>query len=162
MFAKTSESQQRRKTISRADATENVNGVDLDVWKEGDVEDERRQIVFQLKDLELKLSKIRAQLADATQRYNSPIKGRIIPRDLFNRWTTQKIDTVARIHSLEAKLSLIKRDKIVNSSNRQESFESAFALMAKQMLAGPVYDRILIAAVHRIGGEPPRRLVNGG
>ena len=55
MFAKTSESQQRRKTISRADATENVNGVDLDVWKEGDVEDERRQIVFQLKDLELKL-----------------------------------------------------------------------------------------------------------
>lgn len=147
MFKGSSEHLQRA-AVGRT--TKNA-GVDPTVWIEKG--DEYQSLTTELVGLQAECAAINAQIAESRARLCNGAPGKPLPPVAFARVTRRKADIVKRIVAIENRLRPLKAEYKARRAKHFDSFADAFMNMAKEMLAHEVYDRIFVAAAHRMG--PP-------
>ena len=159
MFKKTSDNTQSREARKVTFSTKSDYGVDPTVFAEGN-QKLRDALVGQIKEIEFKLGLIRYQLAEAYREHNHELR-----RELLNerdRLREQIADLQLQLAAAKVERDgFLKRTKLEEQrqtryehrQEREEAFERTFIHMAKKMLAGEVFDRILIATIHQIREE---------
>ena len=140
MHKGTSNALQSRAVRNVIHSTNNSGGVDESAFG-GDDEIERKSLVREKTEIAYELSKIKGEWHLATL---SKDRRRLDHLHLSRQALVKKnIDIELRLTELRR----AKKDRQGDPS----TFERTFMYMAKEMLAGPVYDRVLIATIHRCG-----------
>ncbi|AWN51420.1 hypothetical protein [Methylobacterium sp. 17Sr1-1] len=80
--------------------------------------------------------------------------GRYAPRKEWLEWTERRAALVAELQDIEvqlagAKVLAARAHEVVNSEQR-ETFARVFMKTAREMLAEPVYSRLIVATNHRL------------
>jgi chaperonin cofactor prefoldin len=154
MYKSTAGSAQSRTVRAALHSTENRNGVDSTVWK--DARDEIEDRIGRAKQAKVEVTKRLARIkADISQGLNErQLTGRRVNPHVWSKMLTEKAQLTHRIQEIEGELIAAKRAREEAERARPEkpiNFQSAFVVMAKEMLAEPVYQRIRLAALHRMG-----------
>ena len=147
--ANTQSRERRKVTQSRV----NSGGIDETAFK-SDIEIERHQILLNLKKIEKKLSQLRGQIATARRRYNHGEHGRVA-HDTIQKWEAERADLAQEAADHTRILTEMKWERSLQSEARAVEFGSVFKELASEMLAQPVYDRIIQATIHRLGEDKP-------
>jgi hypothetical protein len=145
----------------------NSGGVDDSVWSKrlnremgsgvlDDVYAERQRLVKLKLDYEDRVRRLSNDISEAQRRYNTHSER----NSNYGRWMSERNSYVEAMHQLNKKLSDCKvklRERADREYEDRKSsqldrggLETAFMQLAKEMLAGPVYDRVMIAALHRV------------
>lgn len=157
VFKNTSQNSQGRERRKILNSTQNTGGIDTSAFSEmklDELQTKDRVVGHQLQETEIKLARVRTVMEEARLRRGTWAT-RSIPKDTELRWLREKRLLLSELNALRAEHSKIKR--AIDQRNQetkeltQTSFEAVFHALAKEMLAGPVYDRIAMAAIHRIG-----------
>lgn len=77
-----------------------------------------------------------------------------VPAKTFGGWKIERAQLVQEQHDVEAKLSELKAFSDQTKESRLRDFNSVFVDLAKEMLAGEVFNRLVIASYHRLGTVP--------
>lgn len=112
--------------------------------------DEKRKIIEEKTRVEIALSKVNASIDRAM--LNSRINGRAVKSASLSYLKQKQSELKSSVHKLrENESDLRLRIAALQGTYdhfEKVSFERAFYVTARQLLAGPVFERIKIAAVH--------------
>lgn len=151
MFKKTSQNEQRRETNSEFFSKKNINGVDESSFK--GAASERDILVSKKIEIETNLSRLNATIAEASRRYNSRYSTMEHSETQFAKWKAQKQNLLNVLAGVTKRLSEIKLKETHLKDEKEKEFERAFVDAAKQVLAKPVFDRVVLAAIHMMKPE---------
>jgi hypothetical protein len=164
MYKNASANAQHRTTTAALFDTK-AAGIDPTVWKDleaKDLESQREILVGNKLKFQQQLSEVNARMTKAGTRAHE--EGKFMPSGTWQQLVKQKqrlqralqeIDELTRklrVHCRESGLSLdVRTGAIIKKRERSpvENFYSAFYAQAQEMLAGPVFERIRLAAHHR-------------
>jgi hypothetical protein len=148
---------------SRADRTAqfshlNEHGVDENVFRTpSDDERARALLVQEKRDLETRMATVNRQISDACAIAKGYRDGRRTPNRQFEHWQADKRLLMTRMADVERKLSdlrMARLDRVKRDAHADKiRFERAFVRMAREMLAGPVFDRVFTATIHRLQAD---------
>jgi hypothetical protein len=153
MFKNNSENMQTRTRRQAEHSTANTGGIDMSAFDEDTLKTHDRILGEQVNQIEIKLARVKALLAEADLRRGT-WGGRTIGPGALARVQQEK-----RLLLGELNAARTERMKFHNEVNRRNAegrkennkeFGEVFHRMAKEMLAGPVYDRIVTATLHRM------------
>lgn len=125
--------------------------------------EERKQALVREKiRISQALTDIKARMATAdVERQRT---GRYVPRRTWLEWTERRATLVAELQAVEVELAAtkvlaVRAHEAVNAPQR-EAFARLFMKTAREMLAEPIYARLIIATTHRLAdaqeaGEVP-------
>lgn len=110
----------------------------------------RDRLVLEKKILEADISELNARIGRAKSHLRE--RGTFTPSKTFHGWEMTKAAKVRRILEIEAVLLTDKQEAKRNRPSDWDrgSFAECFKEAAREMLAGPVFDRIQTAAIHRM------------
>lgn len=117
----------------------------------GNAELNRDDAVVRKKILEGEIAVLKARIARAKAQVWE--KNTFAPREAFHRWNVKLAEYISEVTKLDAFLreANAARPKAADwDSEARHDFAECFAQMAKEMLADVVYDRVRIAALHRM------------
>lgn len=155
MFKGTSANQQSRERRRVTEDRTNTGGVDPSTFKgPAEYHSVRRELALAKKDAEQKVSMLNAQIAVARRRYTHNERGQVDRRTL-DRWDAERCNLAAKITGLDRRLTEMKIYGFQHMEADTKSFSEAFKVMAKELLAPDVYNRIITATIHRIGEAEP-------
>jgi hypothetical protein len=144
----------------------NSGGVDETVWR---VPADKLEMLAERDRLGLE----KTELQDRVRRLGETIR---MAQHNFHRdgvrshhyadWQTERSDLISHGLEIDRKLAALRKrlreiaeaEHVEHKERRERlggSLEAVFMTLAKEMLAGPVYDRIMFAAYHRVKGEEP-------
>ena len=150
MFKTTSNNMQSRDRRAVTEHTGNTAGIDESVWKPNDeTRVQRADLVAKKQKLEIEISRLNANIAEAQIRRGSFNHGRAVRVDHLADWHARKAELVREMQSVEAALSKIRLAMSHRKPQEDRTFERTFMVVAKEMLAEPVYQRIITATLHR-------------
>lgn len=149
MFKNASDNAQSRARRAVVETTTNSAGVDEDTYRRG--EGRRDELVIRKKELESKAAAILLTIKQATGRARRT--GRYSDGTHWNRWQRDLEATKAEIREVERELIPLNTARRNRMIVNERSFERVFIHLAKEMLAGPVYERLVAAAIHRVKEE---------
>jgi hypothetical protein len=155
MFKRTSENMQSRQRRQSLDSRDNSAGIDETVFK--DPEEQRAQLIIQKGELQSKSSSLNAQIKLARRRYTFREPG-TVPLRTVERWEIERQGICAQITAIDKRLTEMKVDYSAASRRRREAdgFAETFKEVAREMLADPVFQRLITATIHRCGEENER------
>jgi hypothetical protein len=138
----------------------NEHGIDPGVFNSLDqlnAERLRDQLVLDKKKLEAKCAELKRKIGDANAVYKGYRRGFIIPTSVFRGWSAEIEQGKRKILQIEEQLNEYKdhyRQRNIDADiERQKRFERIFFEMARELLATPIYERILNATLHRVGED---------
>jgi hypothetical protein len=176
MYKKTSDNEQSRARRTVEFSTQNDYGTDPTVF-----ERENNQLIFNLVEqkraLEFKLGQVHRNLKEcnppwqhAPTALGAELKRKLL--DQRDKIRSELADVMAQLMAAKAQRGDFLRHlrKEVKQSEKKElyehaerTFEREFMVTAKQMLAGEIFDRIVVATIHRVrddSGLPDKRFSN--
>lgn len=154
MFKKTSANSQSRERRKALDTTANSAGIDEAAFAHDttDPAELRRSLILKKKALEEKSSLLNRNIALAKRRYNFREPG-TVNIETIRRWETEKANLSSQITRMDSLITKIKFDLAIKSDAEHRTFAETFKDMAREILADEVFQRILIATIHRIGDK---------
>ena len=158
MHKSTARYEQSRTVRAATDQPRNEH-VDASSFKET-ADLERSRLVAEKKGLEADIFELNARIRRAKalawdrKVYTNP--------KTYQGWEFEKVKKVRRTSEIDIRLSSLKKEAADQASAEREAegrdqyhdFSKAFHQMAKELLAGPVYDRVRIAALHTLKEAP--------
>jgi hypothetical protein len=150
MFKKTSNAMQSRQRRSVTETTKNTSGVDKSVWKSRDEDQsERSRLIFAKKEVEAKLSKIKRDILSANVRYHNHA-GKPLTSSQYQGLLMRKEILVNELNELDKRLLELRLNGDARRNIETNNFGTEFKIMAKELLAEEVYNRIVYATIHRL------------
>lgn len=156
MFKNTSDNAQDRTRRTAENTTRNLHGIDAQVFKDapGDALAGRKQtLTIQLGDTQLKLARVKAIIEEAHLR-SGTWSSRSVPPETMARWVQEKRLLLGEIQAIQIELTKIKLEmgqrQAAGRKEEEKDFVTTFHALAKEVLAGPVYDRVATATIHRM------------
>lgn len=150
MYKNTSRSMQHY-TVSRAiNSRANREGIDSDVLKHNKCDSLRLELVDRKKDLEIKIGKLTLQIKIAKDRHWRGSHDQL-DFTVYERMEQQRANLLNEIRDIDKRLTQLKMQKVEQA--RPDRISSAFVTLAKEMLAEPIFNRIMVAALHRAAGD---------
>lgn len=150
MFKSTADNTQSRVRRAVTDNRANIHGIDGAVFDA--LQSDRDRALQELRAVEDKSSKLRGQIALARRRHQFNEKGQVSAGQV-HAWEVEHEKLKQKITAIHKRLTELRYDKrqFSDEAHRRdnESFGKVFQAMAKEMLAGPIYERILVATIHR-------------
>ena len=145
MYGKTSDNSQSRVDRHAQNGRSSDAGIDPSVFaRHCDAEIERAKLIDDKAAVEVKLSQVKAQIRSAgTDR---------VGQDYKANCEAQRATLVAKLNGINKRLTAMNYAKGVRAAEAKaaaDDFPKMFMQLAREMLAGPVYDRITVAAHHR-------------
>ncbi len=157
MFKTASTNQQSRSVRTVVESRANSGGIDHTVFKNTELfdklQDEKVSCIEEKRRLELLISDVKYKLSNASSVKH--FTGNHVDRTTWQQWNRKKVDLGNKVRDLDAKIAevnaqIAKINQIRDLRDRK-SFEAMFFVMAKTLLAGPVYERLIAATIHRMG-----------
>lgn len=137
------------------ESRENTAGIDPSVFRREKTEKE--SLISQKLLLQQKSGKLKAQIALAKKRHSLNMNGQVA-HAIVLKWELERSHIGVEIAEVEKRLADLKfearmaaADAMAKNEKKEDGFDRVFKQMAKEMLAGPVYDRIVLATIHRLG-----------
>ena len=158
MFKNTSQNAQSRTDRSALHHRKNESGVDPAVYAEHPAADtiaDREKLIRDKSQVEQHLAAINARLRQAKAAFNGSTRSQT-GYDTVARWESQRATLVGKLTRMNALLSNMnyeRRVTQVEACEAEDGFPRLFMTLAREMLADEVYNRIVVAAVHRQRGN---------
>jgi len=154
MFKKTSDNTQHRERAKAEHSRTNTGGIDPTAFITTDeLLQQRVRLVTRKQEIERAQGKIKSQFSEAGRRLHT--EGKSMPPGVISRWKKEQERLREEKQAIEAELQAIKAATLQKINQQEEEkwkdYNYVFRVMAKDMLAGEVYQRIEIAALHRMG-----------
>jgi hypothetical protein len=154
MYKKNSGNLQDRARRQTEHSTQNTAGVDMSAFADEAVEVRDRILGEQISQIELKLGRVNALIQESELRRGTFATRSVNPSERA-RWVQEKRLLMgelnaARLERMKFHQERLRRQK-AGRADRDKEFDMVFRAVAKEVLAGPVYDRIITATIHRIG-----------
>jgi hypothetical protein len=158
MYKKSSHNQQSRTERTAEFGTRNNGGVDPTAFAV-DYDTERNRLLCRKLDVEdgIRSAKQREVSAMAAHRAH---RETALSYQMFKKIQQDIVDLQTELRDIEKSLMRLKQERRTFEIGRQHStrekrvgFDAAFHMMAKSILARPVYERVMIAAIHYLGEE---------
>lgn len=145
MFKGNSENIQRRERNQVLLGKKN-DGIEHDVWREdrSASDDRKMELVSRKTEAEKKICQLNAALGEYGRR-------NITKEGKYAIWASERQKLVVVVAEIEKQLSAIRMVRAHSGKIEKQTFAEVFKTMAKEMLAGPVYDRLITATIHRCG-----------
>ncbi len=151
MFKSTSQNMQAR---ARNNVVENTKNASVDVTAY-EAANQRDRLVMQKRELEIKVRGLTDTIKHAQRNYN--VTGNRMNSHSFGRWMKEKNEAIAALLDIERQLSSLRLKRRILAEDvdaeREKRFERMFMRMAKELLAHPVYERIIRATIHQVSEE---------
>lgn len=166
MYKKSSDHSQAHTTRVAQFSHANEHGIDPTAFDNVLVKEELRRVelVTEKRRLEESMVSLKRQIESAEHNYRHHTGA--LSAELYHKLQAKKADTLAQLGEIERELAVIKVNariradeehrarqqhhaEIVNPS-APDGFNDIFHEIAHEMLAGPVYDRIALATIHRL------------
>lgn len=172
MFKTTAVNTQSRERRSVVESRENGGGVERAAFLEDNL-NERGSLVVELHKLESQIARLSEQISIAHRRRMMNLGGQIKPSQIES-WEIQKARLKQQLLSVTNALSDLKEKRrrdiaAATEENKKrgargKSFNEIFFEMAKESLAGPVFERVRLAAIHRYADQfdAAEALIQGG
>ena len=144
MFKTTSANSESRDRRSVVHTKRNGAGLDPSTFDRSELERRRTELVAKKIAVEERLSTITAALAEVSRP-----GGRAASRLSVERMKADRVRFVAQLRDVERELAELKPAMAKARARDVRTFERVFVSIAREMLATAVYERLLIAAVHR-------------
>ena len=154
MFKKTSDNTQGRERRKALDTTTNSGGVDETAFAHDPKSraELRRSLIVKKQALEAKNRLLNRNIALAKRRFTYREPG-AVSYETVRRWELEKSNISSEITRIDSLITKIKFELIVSAEAEQKTFAETFKDMARELLADDVFQRILIATIHRIGEQ---------
>lgn len=149
MFKEASRSRQERAVRSVVHDRRNSRGVDDSVYR--DPQDEREILKAQKKETEGKIVKLKQMILEANSRKFTKRPG--VDYRIKERWQADLLKLQRISTEIDVKLIGHKAKRRRVHEQKDRLFADAFLEVAKEMLAQPVIDRLVVAAAHRMGSK---------
>jgi hypothetical protein len=156
MFKSTSSNEQHRARGHEIRASNNEHGIDPSAFKSppiGQLEDEYARLQRQYADAQMRLNEVKRHISAGQGRKRCD--GTYVDRKVWSKWHDNKLAIAGELLEINTKLAELKR---AIKQARQDvprtddnTFDACFKAMAKELLAGPVYGRLITATIHRLG-----------
>lgn len=150
MFKTTSENSQRRERNRTVNSTRNTGGLDPSAFTKTEREEMRRALATEKSQVQHSISKLNAMLSEAKARRSLWNCGPPVRPELERKWTADRAALVQRIDTIERQLVELKVAGLNKAKEEDKGFDRAFVEAAKDMLAAPVLERLITAAVQRM------------
>lgn len=148
MFKGLSNNTQTRQRRGALESRANTGGVDETVFR--DPQEHRAQLVLKKGELQTKSSALNAQIKLARRRYTFREPG-TVPLRTVERWEIERQGICAQITALDKRLTEMKVDLSAVKERERDGFAETFKEVAREMLAEPVFQRLITATIHRCG-----------
>src|SRR6516162_9365735 len=147
MFKKTSDNTQHRERAKAEHSRTNTGGIDPTAFITTDeLLQQRVRLVTRKQEIERAQGKIKSQFSEAGRRLHT--EGKSMPPGVISRWKKEQ----ERLREEKQAIKAATLQKINQQEEEKwKDYNYVFRVMAKDMLAGEVYQRIEIAALHRMG-----------
>jgi hypothetical protein len=158
VFKNTSQNAQSRTDRSALHRRKNESGVDPAVYAEHPAADtiaDREKLIRDKSQVEQHLAAINARLRQAKAAFNGNTRSQT-GYDTVARWESQRATLVGKLTRMNALLSNMNYERRVTQVEAREAedgFPRLFMTLAREVLADEVYNRIVVAAVHRQRGN---------
>lgn len=146
MYKNTSDAMQSR--ALRAVTHDTKSDLDPSAFKGGSTSP-RDAMIARKREVEDELRKLSARIQGA--KANAYQNSKYQPPATFARWQRERADLLSEINSIDNKLREMSHNHRLQRREVGQSFDHVFTDLAKKMLASDVYERIAIAAYHRLG-----------
>lgn len=159
MFKKSSDSSQSRALRSVVDSRKNSAGVDPGSFRQGQTEESlgsrKKRILQEKTAVEGRLAALNHSIAQAknNHRHNSP---RQTGYDWLAIAASQRLALIRKVNWCQNQLAEIKTEELATQETREVQIRGIpdfFMELAEELLAKPVFDRVLVAAIHRQRGR---------
>jgi hypothetical protein len=153
MFKSTSSNEQRRVRSEGPSVSNNVHGIDPSVFKDpsSQPEEELEKLRDQYADALMRLNNVKRQISAGQGRKRSD--GSYVDRRVWAKWQDEKLAIAGELLEINTRISHLKKQ--VKQANvalkKEDTFDACFKEVAKELLARPVYDRLITATIHRLG-----------
>lgn len=134
--------EQGRLRRSVTESSENSGGIDPSAFA---ADNQRDRSAMRKKTFETQLVKLNEQIHRAQRDFHRTHRR----HPAFDRWQKDRARIIVEIRDLDRELTNIRNTRRKMGAEYERTFERMFMKMSKEMLAGPVYDRILTATIHR-------------
>jgi hypothetical protein len=154
MFKRASENSQSRTDRAAVHNRTNESGVDPAAFAaaHADPEVDRAKLIRDKTDAEAKLALINAQLRRAKGAFTGNTRNQS-GHEIVAKWESQRATLVGRLNRMNALLSQMNFDrktKHADDEAQHDNLPKVFMAMAREMLADEIYNRVFVAAVHRM------------
>lgn len=150
MYKNASRNKQHAAFTSATQSTRNEAGVDPETYP-SNLQLRRRELIEKKQGMEEKLGKLSLQIRIARANYGGHGGEGAVAYEHYTRMEREKANLIREMRQIEKVLSRMKIDMLQQHPGDEEShLAKAFMKMAREMLAEPVFNRILVAATHRI------------
>ena len=168
MFKKTSDNAQSRTDRNALHTRVNEAGIDPQVFeKNSQAPDEYRQLVLDKIELEKRSALVRQQFNVAKRRYRNNEPGQVPYRE-FDRLGRQRDDIAHKIQVMNGRIAELKLERakahmeqpqnmVRPKLQRVEAFKLCFYEVAKELLAEPIFKRLVNAALLRVDLDKERK-----
>ena len=157
MYKKASANSQARLSRSAEVSRDNTAGLDPEVFKETATDElselikKREALVTAKRENEIKLSKLSLEIKMVKGAYSTGRAG--ISYDSYLRMETERNNLIRSNRALDVRFQELKaaivRVSSTAQSKKHSDFASVFMAVAKELLATPVYDRIVAATIYK-------------
>lgn len=157
MFKTASTNQQSRSVRTVVESRANSGGIDQTAFENTELhdklQDEKVGLIEEKRRLELMIADVKYKLSNASSVKH--FTGNCVDRTTWQQWNKKKLDLSNRVRDIDAKLadvnSQLAKINQIRDLRDKKSFEAMFFVMAKTLLAGPIYERLVAATIHRMG-----------
>lgn len=160
MHKNTSDNMQTRARHQAEHSTANTGGVDMTAFDDDKLRTRDRVLSEQISQIEIKLGRLKALIAEADLRRGT-WGTRTIGPGVLARFQQEKRLLLGELNAARFERmkyhNEVKRRDTEKHKEHQETFNEVFHIMAKEILAGPVYDRVVTATIHRMGKDDDQR-----
>jgi hypothetical protein len=149
MYKKASQNLQYRAVAGVVNSRANLGGVDESTFQLDQLEKKRLELVEKKKDFEIKLNKLSLQIKIAKDRH---FRNRSDQVDfvVYERMEQQRANLISLVRDIDKRLTEIKQQRLVLEPVRRDHLGETFRMVAEEMLAEPVYRRIMVATLNRM------------
>lgn len=158
MFKKAAENETRRQSRAEETSRKNKSGIDYSAFMDDELEQERFELSARKLGIEKKIREIKNMLTSSQGHMRAGIPA---SRKMIDEWNRRRQNYINELSAIDIRLTEIKSERISRHDTSERSFERAFVNAAKALLAKPIFDRIAIAAIHKIGPDDHPSLIRG-
>lgn len=154
MFKKTSQSTQSRVFRTATESRKNEAGIDPASFQgkvEESLESRKNRIIREKMQAETKLAMLNNSIAQAKNNFTTNSRNQA-GYDFLAKAQSQRGALIRKVSWCQRQVAEIKREELAQRNEEvieEQRFSDVFMEMAREMLAEPVYNRIMVAAVHR-------------
>jgi len=141
MYKHASKNIQFRERNAALTSRVNTAGIDEATFSRHEVTDLRAQLMVKKKEIEIALRNMKTQMARAQISR--------VSNATWQRWCAERANLISEAQALDLKLTELRAVHLQQRLDNDETFETAFVQVSREMLAEEVFNRLCQAAILR-------------